>query len=221
MRQRNQGRSGLKRGLVILVAMSLLVAACGGGGTDESASTSSTEAKTDTGTEPPAADTSTTQPEASEEPVGSGEEGTGTATIGDATWDFSMSGGFTDGMCDLDANDAGLFFVVLMFGTDDSGREIALNMGGPVSGGDASLVQVGSPFLEFERWTADPKVYDRLSGIEGMPEGVGATVQINGNTVSGSGVFYDDTTLTEVRPTGGPYDAGVLEGTFSATCPSG
>ena len=178
-------------------------------------------AKTDAGTEPPAADTSTTEPEACEEPVASGEEGTGTATIGDTTWEFTLSGGFTAGMCDLDVNDAGLIFNVLMFGTDDSGREIALNMGGPASGGDATLVQAGSPFLEFERWTADRTVYDRLSGIEGMPEGVGATVQVDGNTVSGSGVFYDDTTLTQVRPTGDPYDAGVLEGTFSATCPAG
>lgn len=210
----------MKRGLVILLAMSLLVAACGGGGTEESASTSSTEAKTETGTEPPAADSSTTQPEPSDEPVASGEEGTGTATIGDMTWEFTMSGS-PGGICDLDVNDAGLVFAVLMFGTDDTGREIALNIGGPLSGGDAALVQAGSQISEFERWTADRSVYDRLSGIEGMPEGVGATVQVDGNTVSGSGVFYDDTTLIRVRPTGDPYDAGVLEGTFSATCPAG
>jgi hypothetical protein len=128
--------------------------------------------------------------------------------------------GAAGGQCDLDFNDAGLLLVVLMFGTDGDGREVAMNIGGPVSGGDATLVQVGSPTLEFERWTADPMVYDRLSGIEGMPEGVGATLQVDVNTVSGSGTFYDDTTLTQVRPTGGPYDAGVLEGTFSATCPS-
>lgn len=135
------------------------------------------------------------------------------------TWEFAMPGGFTPGMCDVDANDAGLAFVVLMFGSDGQGREIALNMGGPSSGGDATLVQVGDPFLGFERWTADPTVYDSLSGIEGMPEGVGATVQVDGNTISGSGVFYDDATLTRVRPTGDPYDAGVVEATFSATCP--
>ena len=210
----------MRNSVAVLAVLALVLVACGGGSAAESDATSSTEAKIASGTEPPAVDTSTTQPAASQEPVASGEEGTGTATIGDTTWDFTMSGGFTDGMCDLDANDAGLVFVVLMFGTDDTGREIAMNMGGPVSGGDATLIQVGSPFLEFERWTADPKVYDRLSGIEGMPEGVGATVEINRNTVSGSGVFYDDTALTEVRPTGGPYDAGVLEGTFTATCPA-
>ena len=209
----------MKRGLLILLAMSLLVAACGGGGTEESASTRSTEARTDSGTEPPAADTSTTQPAASDEPVASGEEGTGTATIGDTTWEFALSGAPGE-VCDPDANDAGLVFVVMMFGTDDTGREIALNMGGPLSGGNAA-VQVGSPTLLFERWTADPKVYDRLSGIEGMPEGVGATVQVDGNTISGSGVFYDDYALNEARfTTGDPYDAGVLEGTFSATCPA-
>ena len=210
----------MKRGLVILLAMSVLVAACGGDSPEESASTISTEAKTGAGTEPPAADTSTTQPEASDEPVASGEEGTGTATIGDMTWEFTMSGS-AGGMCDLDVNDAGLIFVVLLFGTDDTGREISLNISGPVSGGDADvLVQAGSQISLFERWTADRSVYDRLSGIEGMPEGVGATVQVDGNTVSGSGVFYDDTNLLEVRPTGGPYDAGMLEGTFSATCPA-
>lgn len=122
------------------------------------------------------------------------------------------------GSCDLDVSDAGIIFAVVMFGTDDTGREIALNVSGPLSGDEGVLVQVGSPTLQFERWTADSMVYDRLSGIEGMPEGVGATVRIEGNTVSGSGVFYDDTSLTEVRPTGGPYEAGVLEGTFTATC---
>ena len=209
----------MKRGLLILFGMSLLVAACGGGAAETSAPTTSTEVKVDAGTEPPTADTSTTKPEASEEPVASGEEGTGTATIGDMTWEFTLSGG-PGGMCDLDVNDAGLVFVVVMFGTDDTGREIALNISGPLSGGDAALVQAGSQIQEFERWTADRSVYDRLSGIEGMPEGVGATVQVDGNTVSGNGVFYDDTTLNQVRPTGDPYDAGVLDGTFSATCPA-
>jgi len=208
------------KSVVVLAVLALGLVACSGGSGGESDSTSSTEAKIDAGTEPPpAADTSTTQPEASDEPVASGDEGTGTATIGDTTWEFALSGAPGE-FCDPDANDAGLIFVVLMFGTDDTGREIALSFGAPLSGGDVA-VQAGSPTLQFERWTADQKVYDRLSGIEGMPEGVGATAQVDGNTVSGSGVFYDDTNLTEVRPTGGPYDAGVLEGTFSATCPAG
>ena len=210
----------MRNSVAVSTVLALVVFACGGASTEESASTSSTEAKTDAGTEPPAADTSTTQPEANEEPVASGEEGTGTATIGDMTWEFTMSGS-KGGICDLDVSDAGLVFAVFMFETDDTGREIALTIGGPVSGGDVDvIVTAGSQILSFARWTADREVYDRLSGIEGMPEGVGATVQVDGNTVSGSGVFYDDSTLIQVRPTGGPYDAGVLEGTFSATCPA-
>ena len=208
----------MRNSVVAFTVLTLVVFACGGDGAAEPDSTGSTAAKIDTGTEPPAADTSTTQPASSDEPVASGEEGTGTATIGDMTWEFGLSGAGGE-MCDLDFNDAGLTVVVLMFGTDDDGREIAMNIGGPPSGGDASLVQVGSPTQEFERWTADPMVYDRLSGIEGMPEGVGATIQVDRNTVSGNGVFYDDTNLNQVRPTGGPYEAGVLDGTFSATCP--
>jgi hypothetical protein len=70
-----------------------------------------------------------------------------------------------------------------------------------------------------ERWVAGRAVYDSLSGIQGMPEGVGATMEFDGNTVSGSGTFYEDRHLNEVRPTGEAYDAGALEGTFSATCP--
>lgn len=206
--------------LVVIAVFAVVVAGCSSeGDAGESDSTSSTEARVDSGTEPPATDGLTTQPAASDEPSASGEEGTGTATIGDTTWEFALSGGGTE-FCDPDFNDAGLLFVVLMFGTDDTGREIGLSFGAPVSGGDADNVQAGSPTLQFERWTADRKVYDRLSGIEGMPEGVGATVQVNGNTVSGSGVFYDETALTQARNTGGAYEAGVLEGTFSATCPS-
>lgn len=213
---REPEEAGVKRGFVTLLAMPLLVAACEGGQTEEPASPSSTTGTIDDGTQASSADTSTSKPEASEVTASSGGEGNGTTTIGDMTWEFALSGG----TCDLDVNDAGLVFVVQMFGTGDDGREIALNMSGPITGGEAVVVQAGSPTLEFERWTADRSVYDRLSGIEGMPEGVGATIQVDGNTVSGSGVFYDDTTLNQVRPTGGPYDAGVLEGTFSVTCPA-
>jgi hypothetical protein len=41
------------------------------------------------------------------------------------------------------------------------------------------------------------------------------------DTVSGSGVFYEDRSLTETRQSGGPYETGVVEGTFSVTCPGG
>jgi len=205
-----------RKSLATVLAFLLVLAACGGDSSDDEpqlTTTSAAQEPAETGSD---ASTTTAAP-APTEPAATAEEGTATATIGDVTWEFAMSGAGGE-LCDLDVSDAGVIFVVLMFGTDDTGREIALNVSGPLSGGEGLLVQAGSPTLQFERWTADPAVYDRLSGIEGMPEGVGATVQIDGNTVSGSGVFFDDTNLTEVRPTGGPYDAGVLEGTFSATC---
>lgn len=211
-----------RRSLVVLTVLALVLVACGGGETAEKPETTSpppTEAGTGEeiqpeSTEPPRATTS----EAVTAAGSAGEEGSGTATIGDQTWHFELSGNPME-MCDLDVNDAGQVFFVVMFGQDDDGREIALNLGGPVSGGDVN-VQVGSPYLEFERWTADATVYDRLGNIEGMPDGVGASVQLEGNTVSGSGIFYDDKRLTDVRPTGDPYDSGTLEGTFEATCPS-
>ena len=207
----------MNRNLAILVVIALAVAACGGG--DEGAESTTTVASQSDATQPGAGDSgsasapSTT--EAKEPAVAAGQEGTGTATIGDTTWTFELD---DRGTCDLDVNDAGAFLVVVLYGTDESGREVALNISGPASGGEM-MVQAGSAVLEFERWTADNGVYDRLSGIEGMPDGVGATGQVDGNTVSGSGVFYDDKNLNDVRPTGGPYEAGVLEGTFSATCP--
>ena len=208
--------------LCVLLALALAAAACGGdSGDDDPQLTTTSTAQEPADTEADAATTTTTAAPAPEEPAAVVvEEGTGTATIGDTTWEFTMSGAGSE-MCDLDVGDAGLIFAVIMFGTDDTGREIALNISGPLSGDEGFAVQAGSPTLQFERWTADSTVYDNLSGIGGMPEGVGATVQIDGNTVSGSGVFYDDTTLTQVRPTGGPYAAGVLEGTFRATCPAG
>lgn len=212
----------MRRGLSILLAMSLVVAACGGSSDEESVSTTSTEAKTDAGTEPPAADTSTTAaqpPAATEDPVASGADGTATATVGDMTWDFTFTGNDGREMCDPDAGGIGLF-VMIMYGVDDDGQEVALSISFPTSDGGAQ-VTVGDPIMITDRWVADSEVYDRLANIQGMPEGVGAAAQVDGNSISGSGVFYEDKTLNEARQTGDPYDAGVLEGTFSATCPAG
>lgn len=147
---------------------------------------------------------------------GSGEAGTATTTIGDQTWQFAMNGNPQE-RCELNFSGAGIL-TILMFGEDENGAEITLTISGPTSGG-AGQVTAGDALLVNARWTADPEVYDRLANVEGMPEGVSATFQVNGNTVSGSGVFYDDTALTEARQvTGAPYEAGVLEGTFEATC---
>lgn len=208
----------MKRVFAMVTALSMLIAACGGGDTSPSEeSTTTIAAGSSDGSQPASEQTTTTQSPA--DPAPSGDEGTGTATIGDTTYEFSVSVDGPGAICDMDVQDAGLLFVIVMYGEDDEGRTIAMNVSGPISGGSGAgvLVQVGSPFLEFERWTADATVYSNPSA--GIPEGAGATLQVDGNTVSGSGVFYDDTRRSEVG--GDAYDAGVLDGTFEATCPSG
>jgi hypothetical protein len=147
---------------------------------------------------------------------GSGEAGTATATIGDQTYEFTFTG-VPPEQCDTSVS--GVIAVAVMFGVDEDGDQIALSISGPATGGDGT-VQVGDPILIKPRWTADPEVYNRLANVQGMPEGVGATFQVDGNRISGSGTFYDDTALTNARQvTGEAYDAGVRQGTFEATCP--
>lgn len=202
-----------RKSIGIMGAIALVIGACGGGdGVEDTTTTTVAEQSEDSQTEGTQPAPTTTEAVKEGPPAPPGDEGTGTATIGDTTWEFSVEGG---GTCQVEP---GAPFFIIMFGVDDSGRPVTLNISGP-PGGEA-MVQAGSQNLEFERWTADSNVYNVLSGIEGMPDGVGATVQIDGNTISGSGVFYDDKNLNDVRPTGDPYHAGVLEGTFWATCPS-
>ena len=52
-----------------------------------------------------------------------------------------------------------------------------------------------------------------------FPPGIGATAIVDGNSASGSGLFYEDRQLQETRfsVTG---TSSVREGTFSVTCPS-
>ena len=132
------------------------------------------------------------------------------------TFEFMLTGEDGREFCN---SDAGGMFIANFVGVDDTGKQTALMIQAPSSGGDA-IVQAGYAVITDELWVADPGVYDKLSGIQGMPEGVGATAEVSGNTISGSGVFYADRHLQEVRPSGGPYEEGSLEGTFSATCPA-
>ena len=115
----------MKRHSGLLVVLALLLAACGGGD-DGLADSITTVVKPVDETQPETkepdsteSETPTTRAEVQEQSGLAGEEGTGTATIGDATLEFSMEGG---GTCELDANDAGLMFIVILFGTDESGR---------------------------------------------------------------------------------------------------
>jgi hypothetical protein len=200
-----------RRLLSLLAVLALVLAACGGESTSEETgapATGATQGGSDSESEPEP----TTTPAVT---ATGGAEGTGTATVGDVTWEFQLLENDGRSVCMTDG-----ILLVTMFGVEESGREVALSISGSATGGEVA-VSVGDPTIVSERWVADKKVYDNLAGIDGMPEGVGATAEVDGTTVTGSGVFYEDRHLNEVRPTGGPYEAGVLEGTFSATCPAG
>jgi hypothetical protein len=205
----------VKKSLCLVAALVVLMAACGGDGGAETTTTTDNQSES---TQPEAgqtapATTENSNEEAEAESAPAGEEGTGTAIVGDQTWEFELLENDGRSFCMVEPG-----VLVSLFGTDQDGNEVALTINAGPSGGPAE-VTFGDPTLNGERWIADAGVYDQLSGIEGMPEGVGATAQVEGNTIRGSGVFYEDRRLNEVRPTGDAYDAGVLEGSFEATCP--
>jgi hypothetical protein len=118
--------------------------------------------------------------------------------------------------CDPDFQ--GFFFAVL-FGQDESGNAGVLSVNAPNSGGPA-VVQVGGTVTTDELWIADASVHGSYP-LQELPPDIGATAAVDGDTLSGSGVFYEDRSLTETRQSGGPYETGVVEGTFSVTCPGG
>ncbi len=202
------------RSLTLLVAVALAAVACGGeGSANPTTSTAGEIEKVVTTTRPDGQTTSTT--EVVRESGGSApDSGTGTATVGDMTWDFELLENDGRSICMTEG-----VFLVSMFGVDQDGREVSLTINTTPSGGEAA-VTAGDPTITGERWIADSVVYENLSGIEGVPDGVSATAVVDGDTVTGSGLFYEDRRLNEVRATGDAYDAGVLEGTFEATCPT-
>ncbi len=210
----------MKRLIGVLVALGMVLASCGGGSDQgqiettrtESTQTESTQAEPTTDDDKPAS--TTTVVEAEKTPEAAVQEGKGTATVGDQTWEFELLENDGRSICMTEGA-----VIVSMFGVDSEGREINLTITTGPGGGDAA-VTAGDATIQGERWVADQGVYDQLSGIEGMPDGVGANAQVDGNTISGTGLFYEDRRLNEVRPTGDPYDSGVLEGAFSATCPA-
>jgi hypothetical protein len=111
------------------------------------------------------------------------------------------------------------FFFVVLFGQDEGGNAGVLSVNAPNSGGPA-VVQVGGTVITDELWIADASVHGSYP-LQVLPPDIGATAAVDGDTVSGSGVFYEDRSLTETRQSGGPYETGVVEGTFSVTCPGG
>ena len=198
----------MKRGWVILLAMSLVVAACGGGRAEGSASTSSTEPTVDAGTEPAA----------SVDPVSSGAAGTGTdpggegpstatVTIGDETYEFSSEGGVGIN-CDPDL--FGIMSVILPLadGGDGGVEIIALH-----EGTDPVEVEVNNRVhVRFAdgNWVADPEDVR----FNGDPDGAAMShvdsVEIDGNTLKGTASFVGSLYASP--------EVVTMTGTFEATC---
>jgi hypothetical protein len=208
MRHRNH------RGSIPLLVVGLLVAACGGSTTTSRAP----QAPTDAGGGPvttPAGNQPGGEPTTAPNPAGdAGKEGTASVTLGDTTWEFALSDDPRE-MCNPDMG--GTFFVNL-FGVDDTGQQVVFTVTAPGSG-DA-VVQVGAPDIAGELWIADSTIYDKTPGME-IPEGIGATVTVEGNSVSGTGTFYEDRAVSAARQSGASYDGGTRDGTFAASCPTG
>lgn len=199
--------------LTIAALVSLALAACGGGD-DGGAETPTTAAPATTQSQ--SQDSTTTAApatEAPEAPSPNAAAGTGTATLGSDTWDFEL-GDDPRAMCNPDFSG---FFIVTLFGQNDGGQEVTLSINAPGSGG-AAVVQTGATAIDGELWIANAEVYDDYPA-QTLEPNIGATAVVDGNSISGTGLFYEDRSLSETRQTGSAYETGVREGTFSVTCP--
>lgn len=202
---------------MILTMLVLVMSACGGDSGDDGDGEqpeATTAAPTqETSAPEPDATTTTSTAAPADQPGPAAAGGTGTATIGDTTWEFALSGDSRE-MCN--PNLGGNFFVN-MFGEDENGNEAVLSV---QAFGSSAVVQAGDPLITGELWIADLNVYAE-NGDQDLPDGIGATAEVDGNSVSGTGVFYEDRSLTEASRAGTAYESGVRNGTFSVTCPAG
>ncbi len=200
----------MEKRFTVYVVLALLLGACGGQAVEDP------EVQSTARQEQPEPTSTTVSAEAPTSQVASQPaEGDGTVTIGSQTWTFALNGNASE-ICM--PNTGGSFFVN-MFGEADDGTQIALSI--QTLGDGNAIVQAGAVQITGELWKADSNVYDTVANVEGLPEGIGAEVSVEGKSISGTGVFYEDRALAEARAGGSNYDAGVLEGTFSATCPDG
>ena len=201
--------------LTILTVLALAAVACGGGGVDtappttDATTTAATQASPSTTAAPARGTPTTTTAPATEAPMKS-ESGAGSATIGDITWDFALTGDPRE-QC---LPDIGGTFLVAMFKEESNGDQLALNITAQPDG--RIVVHAGSPLVSEGMWISDEAIYASFPDLE---PGVAAEVTINGNTITGTGTFYEDRSLRETLQSGDPYEAGLVQGRFSATCP--
>lgn len=203
----------MSRLLVGLLAAIMIGAIGCGGDSDDSATT---PGPTSTGDASDSDPTNTPEPSDADDGDDASQsapaEGEATVTLGDVTWEFALSGDARE-MCN--PNFSGLFFVS-MFTQDENGDEIVFSLTAPAGAG-TGVVQAGATLINGELWIADTSVYDTFPDL---PEGVDASVQIDGNSATGSATFYEDRALQATRQSGGTYEGELREGTFAVTCAS-
>ncbi len=197
---------------VPIFIIALVLSACGGDST--TTTTNASPQTTQPGATTTAGETTTTTQAAAEDGAGSMVEGTATATIGDMTWHFALTGDGRE-LCNPDFSG---FFMVNMFGVDDAGQQVAITIQASTAGGPV-VIQAGDPSIAGELWKVDPAVYTDYGTVTGIPDGITAIVQISGNSISGSGTFYEQRAMDAARSSG-TYDLGVKSGTFEAACPA-
>lgn len=134
----------------------------------------------------------------------------GMATVGDRSYLFTVSG------ADRCTPDQGGLFVVEASGEDETGRQVSLSITAPHGAGFA-VVEIGDPTGESELWVADLNVYGEYPG-QNPPSGVGATADIAGDTMSGSGQFYEARAMEEAFANRSSYDGPTEHGTFEVDC---
>jgi hypothetical protein len=211
-----------KRSLVSMLAVALVVAACGGEATSESiadadavipTTTTTTGGQEPTSTSAGSSDTAASS-EAPSDVAGVGE---GTATINGETRFFGDAG-FPALRCEPDM--FGIFFVFLQevdeSGAEVSGGSLALTL--LLEGTDPEVVgQENEAHLKVDDqdWIADPEDIAERGLEAGMSQVDSYTV--TGNSVSGTATFYEEESY--YATTGGSSDPVVtMQGSFEVTC---
>lgn len=211
----------MKRGIVLLVTLAVVAAACGGSddaegsGPEPDVTASQPESDATSGGDDTSTGTSEADEESDEETSDSEGSGPSTATVtfGDETYSFSTEGALV-AQCQTDL--FGIFSAQLPM-VDDSGNQAEgfVSIVALLEGTDPAVVeQVNAVEVDIadEKWVADEssEYYGQVEGFEAGMSQVDS-VDVDGRTVRGSATFVRLNSLF----------AGEIEtmtGTFEATC---
>lgn len=211
----------MKRNAVLVAALALLVAACGGSGlgADENngGEVTTTEAPDATTVESDDTDTpATTMPPPDDDSGGEspGEANVAIVTIGNTTWEFDAN---PEGpIIDCNPDFFGAFWVVGETADGDSLNLLPTE--GDANFEDPPSVRVVDRAIEAD-WTADETLIDTANYSDVLAEGDSQvdSFTVDGNTASGTATFVDENQIFAVL--GGSADAvEPVSGSFDVSC---